>query len=62
MTILCVGQWWLDGNRKFNITGLSEHTVQYIEITNELVFNGLTSRIQWEFDVERGKLKKEGGR
>jgi len=60
MNELVVGQWWLDGNRKFKITGLSEQTVQYVEITNELVFNGLTSRIQWEFDVERGKLKKEG--
>ena len=60
MNELVVGQWWLDGNRKFKITGLNEHTVQYIEIMNELVFNGLTSRIQWEFDVERGKLKKEG--
>jgi len=56
---LKVGQWWSDGARHFQITKLKKYTVAYIEPGDgENVFFGVTSRIQWEFDVERGKLKE----
>lgn len=56
---LKVGQWWSDGDRHFKITKLEKHTVAYIEPgEGEDVFSGVTSRIQWEFDVERGTLKE----
>ncbi len=56
---LKVGQWWSDGDRHFKITKLEKHTVAYIEPgKGKDVYFGVTSRIQWEFDVERGKLKE----
>lgn len=61
MDKLQVGQWWADpsqvDHRRFKITKLSKDVVHYVDCyeTGSL-FRNQSSRIQWEMDVETGRL------
>lgn len=56
------GQWWTDSEqsdfRRMKITHLTKDTVTYLDVYLEAqsFSKRISSRIQWEFDVERGKL------
>ncbi len=58
---LAVGQWWaprdLEDHRRHKITKLDKHVVQYVDFyASGQVAVVVSSRIQWELDVEMGVL------
>lgn len=54
------GQWWayqgMVDFRRFKILAVHEQTVKYLDVYPTGMVKILSSRIQWEFDVERGEL------
>lgn len=59
--MLKVGQWWarkgFENHARYKITKLEKHIVHYFYVWSaEKIMRLITSRLQWEFDVERGTL------
>ena len=56
------GQWWANSKqpdfRRMKITHLTKYTVTYLDVYPETkrFWKRVSSRIQWELEVERGTL------